>query len=95
MTVEKILELQAILTEASGVLAPCPSTPTMSVATSHAPPLAKKPKTTTRGPLRKILLLSFNGFLPEVDCPKVVNDVNAILATFLSGIKVQVMTPIY
>jgi hypothetical protein len=95
MMVEKILELQATLTGASGMPAPCPSTPAMSAVTSCAPPPAKKPKMTTQGPLRKILLLSFDGFVPEVDCPKAVNNVNAILATFPSGIRAQVMTPMY
>jgi hypothetical protein len=45
--------------------------------------------------LRKILLLFFDSFVPEVDCPKAVNDVNAILATFPSGIRVQVIIPMY
>jgi hypothetical protein len=65
------------------------------MATFHAPPLAKKPKTTTQGPSRKIILLSFDGFIPEIDCPKAVNDINAILVTFPSGIRVQVMTHMY
>jgi hypothetical protein len=67
----------------------------MSAATSQALPPAKKPKTTTQGPSRKILLLSFDGFLPEVDYPKAVDDINAILATFPLGIRAQVMTPMY
>jgi hypothetical protein len=67
----------------------------MSAATSCAPPLAKKPKTTTQGPLRKIILLSFDGFVPEVDCPKAVNEINTILVTFPSGIRAQVMTHMY
>jgi hypothetical protein len=95
MTVEKILELWAMLTGASGMPAPHSSTPAMSAATSHAPLPAKKPKMTTQGPSRKILLLSFDGFIPEVDCPKAVDDVNAILATFPLGIRAQVMTPMY
>jgi hypothetical protein len=95
MMVEKILELRATLTRASGTLAPCPPTPAMSAATSHAPPPAKKPKTTTQGPSRKIILLSFDGFVPKVDCPKAVDDINAILATFPLGIRAQVMTHMY
>jgi hypothetical protein len=95
MMVEKILELWATLMGASGIPAPHPSIPAISVATFRAPPPAKKPKTTTQGPSRKILLLSFDGFLPEIDYPKAVNDINAILAIFSSGIRVQVMTHIY
>jgi hypothetical protein len=45
--------------------------------------------------LRKILLLSFDGFVPEVDCTKTVNDINTILVTFPSGIRAQVMTSMY
>jgi hypothetical protein len=95
MTVEKIMELRAMLTGASGTPAPHPSTLAPSVATSRAPPPAKKPKTTTRGPSRKILLLSFDGFIPEIDCGKAVDDINAILVTFPSGIRAQVMTHMY
>jgi hypothetical protein len=95
MMVEKIMELRATLTGASGTPAPHPSTPAPSAATSRAPPPAKKPKTTTRGPSRKILLLSFNGFIPEIDCGKAVDDINAILVTFPSGIRAQVMTHMY
>jgi hypothetical protein len=95
MMVEKILKLKAMLTGAFGTPAPCPLTPALSTATFCAPPLAKKPKTTTQGPSRKIILLSFDGFLPEVDCPKVVDNVNAILASFPLRIRVQVMTPMY
>jgi hypothetical protein len=58
-------------------------------------PPAKKPKTTTQGPLRKILLLFFNSFIPEIDCTKAVDDINAILVTFPSGIRAQVMTHMY
>jgi hypothetical protein len=41
------------------------------------------------------LLLSFDGFIPEVNCPTAVDDINTILATFPSGIRVQVMTSMY
>jgi hypothetical protein len=95
MMVEKIMELCAMLTGASGTPAPRPSTPAPSAATSRAPPPTKKPKTTTRGPSRKILLLSFDGFIPEIDCSKAVDDINAILVTFPSGIRAQVMTHMY
>jgi hypothetical protein len=44
---------------------------------------------------RKILLLTFDGFIPEVDYTKAVDNINAILATFSSGIRVQVMTSMY
>jgi hypothetical protein len=95
MMVEKIIELHTMLTGASGTPAPHPSTPALSAATSWAPPPAKKPKTTTQGPSRKILLLSFNGFIPEIDCAKAVDDINAILVTFPLGIRAQVMTQMY
>jgi hypothetical protein len=117
MTIEKILELRATLMGASGTLAPRPSTPALSAAMSRAPPPVKKPKTTTQGPSRKILLLSFDGFfvfffvffvqiylmwclnavhsfdgfIPEINCAKAVNDINAVLATFPLGIRAQVM----
>jgi hypothetical protein len=45
--------------------------------------------------LRKILLLSFDGFVPEIDCTKAVDDINAILVTFPSGIRAQMMTQMY
>jgi hypothetical protein len=45
--------------------------------------------------LRKILLLSFDGFIPDIDCSKAVDDINAILVTFPSGIRAQVMTHMY
>jgi hypothetical protein len=73
--IKKILELRATLTGASGALAPHPPTPALSVAMSRAPPPAKKPKMTTQGPSRKILLLSFDGFIPEVNCTKAVDDI--------------------
>jgi hypothetical protein len=95
MMVKKILELHAMLTGASGTPAPCPSTPALSAATSRAPPPAKKPKTTTQGPSRKILLLSFDSFIPKIDCTKAVDDINTILVTFPSGIRAQVMTQMY
>jgi hypothetical protein len=95
LMVDKILELQSMLTGASGLAAPCSATPALSAATSYAPLLVKKPKITTQSPSRKILLLSFDGFVPEVDCPKAVNDINLILVTFPSGIRAQMMTPMY
>jgi hypothetical protein len=55
----------------------------------------KKPKPTSYGPSWKILLLLFDGFVPQIDCPKAVTNINSILTTFPSGIRAQVMEPIY
>jgi hypothetical protein len=59
MTVEKIMELHATLTGASGTLAPHPSIPALSAAMSQAPPPGKEAKDDHTRPIKEDLFFFF------------------------------------